>query len=165
MSESGCLRNESVESLNVTGIISGARRPVKLLVDKAAASAHDAITAAESGTIFLVPALGTAGAQTISLPACANSIGCYYTFISIATVGKDLDVITPASELILAVTADGAGNNSGISAGKNSIGFDENALFGASFTVTCISATPGIAWLAHDVIDSLEANVGGINLK
>jgi hypothetical protein len=163
MSESGCLRNENVENLNVNGIILGQRRPVKLITDKAGAGAQQAITAAESGTIFLVPELSS-GTQTMELPACADSIGCTYTFVMLDQADVDFNVTTPGSELILATVPAGDGSNVAISAGKDSIGFDANAILGSSFSVTCISATVGIAWLAHDIIDSLAANVGGINL-
>tara|TARA_B100001093_G_scaffold414591_1_gene404750 strand:+ start:12 stop:512 length:501 start_codon:yes stop_codon:yes gene_type:complete len=165
MSESGCLRNENVENLNVNGIILGQRRPIKLLTDKGGSGgAVDAITAAESGTIFLVPEITSAN-QTIQLPACANAVGCYYTFfLTVTPDNVDFDVVTPGSEKIIACIPDGAGNNTGDSAGKNSIGFDKDAVVGASFTLTCLSATDGHAWLAHDIIDSLQFNNGGINI-
>jgi len=31
--------------------------------------------------------------------------------------------------------------------------------------VTCLSSTAALAFLAHDIIDGLAANVGSINLK
>jgi len=65
---------------------------------------------------------------------------------------------------ILAVKPDGAGNNTAISQGYNKIGFKAAAVLGSSFSVTCISTTAAVAWLAHDVIDGLAANVGSINL-
>ena len=43
--------------------------------------------------------------------------------------------------------------------------FDENAVVGSSFKVTCLSSTAALAFLAHDIIDGLAANTGGINLK
>ena len=143
----------------------GARRPVVTLADAGAATAiRTAITAAESGTVFTVPAL-TSGTQTITLPALATStIGCTYTFVMVATAGQDFNVLGADSDKILAVTSKGDGDNTAISQGYDSIGFDSNAVLGTTFTVTCITSTAGTGWLATEVVDGLAANTGAINL-
>ena len=141
------------------------RVPVVTLVDQGSATAiRSAITADESGTIFTVPAL-TTGAQTITLPALsADTVGCTYTFVLIDTAGQDFNVLGADSDKILAVTSKGDGDNTAISAGKDSIGFDANAVLGSMFTVTCITSTAATGWQAYNVIDGLEVNTGGINL-
>jgi hypothetical protein len=164
MAESGCLRNENVLNLNVNGIILGQRRPVKLLVNRGGAGALDAITAAESGTIFLVPAL-TSGTQTIALPACADAVGCTYTFILTATAAQIFKVEANASEKIVALKPKGDGDNTAAgSTTYDSIGFKAAAVIGSSFKLVCMSSTAATAWYAHDVIDGLAANVGSIDL-
>ena len=42
--------------------------------------------------------------------------------------------------------------------------FKAAAVLGSMFSVTCISETAAVAWMAHDVIDGLAANVGSIDL-
>jgi hypothetical protein len=59
----------------------------------------------------------------------------------------------------------GDGDNAAASDANDSVGFDANAVIGSRFSVTCISATAGTAWIAHDILDGLAANTGGINLK
>jgi len=141
----------------------GAAAAVEALTDLGAAGdIRTALTAAESGTIFTVPAL-TSDTQQIDLPA--PKVGLTYTFVMVDTAGEVFNVETDVSATkILAVKPDGAGNNTAISQGYNKIGFKAAAVLGSSFSVTCISTTAAVAWLAHDVIDGLAANVGSINL-
>ena len=144
----------------------GTRRPVVTLADAGGSGGaiRTAITAAESGTVFTVPAL-TGGTQTITLPAlAASTIGCTYTFVMVATAGQDFNVLGGDSDKILAVTSKGDGDNTAISQGYDSIGFDSNAVLGTTFTVTCITSTAGTGWLATEVVDGLAANTGAINL-
>ena len=145
--------------------LKGTRRPVVTLTDAGAATAiRSAITVAESGTIFTVPAL-TSGTQTITLPALASTaVGSTYTFVMIGTAGQDMNVLGAASDKILATIPKGDGDNTAISQGYDSIGFDANAVLGSAFTVTCITSTAATGWLAHDVLDGLAANVGSINV-
>ena len=145
----------------------GLRRKSELLTDAGAATAiRTALTHDESGTIFLVPAL-TTGAQTIALPSpTADCVGVSYTFVAVGTVGQQFTVETDASATkIIAVKPDGAGNNTAISQGYDSIGFKAAAVIGSAFTITCVSTTAAHCWLAHDVIDGLAANVGSIDLQ
>ena len=144
----------------------GHRRPVSLLTDAAAAAAtRAALTPAESGTIFLVPAL-TSGTQTIALPApIAGIVGCYYTFLAIDTVGQDLNITTDVTATkVVGNVPDGAGNNVAIASGFNSIGFDANAVIGTTFTITCVSTTAAVAWIVTDVVEGIAANTATLNL-
>ena len=144
-------------------IARGLKRPVVALTDAAGAGAiRSALTTAESGTIFLVPEL-TSGTQTIALPA--PEVGLTYTFITVDTADQIFNVETDASDTkILAVKPKGDGDNTAISQGYDLIGFKAAAVLGSMFTCTCISTTAATAWMAHDVIDGLAANVGSINL-
>ena len=152
-------------ALKETGVSTTYKVPVVTLADNAAAGAiRTAITIEESGTIFTVPEL-TSGTQTITLPAvAANSVGCIYHFILLDTADQDFNVLGADSDKILAVAPDGAGNNTGVSAGKDSIGFDATAVAGSMFSVVGITSTAGTGWQAFNVIDGLAANVGSINL-
>ena len=143
----------------------GMRRSVEALGDAAAATAiRSILTVDESGTIFLVPAL-TSGTQTLNLPIpSADSIGCTYTFILTATAGQDFNVQGGGTYKIVAAAPKGDGDNTAVSQAYDKIGFDANAVIGSRFTVTCVSTTAGIAWHAHEIIDGLAANTGGINL-
>ena len=142
----------------------GIRRNAQLLVDGTEATSFTALTAAQSGLILLVPGL-TGGLHDITLPSCATSVGCTYTFVATATVAQDFDVLGAASEKILGAVPKGDGDNLAASDANDSVGFDANAVIGSRFSVTCISATAGVAWIAHDILDGIAANTGGINLK
>ena len=148
----------------VTGVVSGIRRETELLVDGGAATSYTAITANQSGKIFLVPAL-TSGLHDITLPSCAGAVGCTYTFVLTDTAGQDFDVLGADSEKILGAVSKGDGDNLAASDANDSVGFDANAIIGSRFSVTCVSSTAGIAWIAHDILDGLAANTAGINLK
>ena len=157
------LKNLSVNKVEMGGNLSGQRAPVELLVDAAGAGAiRSTLSAAESGSVFLVPAL-TSGTQTIGLPAPV--VGVTYTFVTVGTAGQIFNVETDVSaSKILAVKPKGDGDNTAISQGYNLIGFKAAAVLGSMFTLTCISTTAAHAWMASNVIDGLEANTAGINL-
>ena len=121
------------------------------------------LTAAQSGSIVTFPAMN--GAASLSLPAAADCVGSTFHFVMLGTAGNDVDIITNGSEKIIGCVPKGDGDNVGISDANDSIGFDANAVVGSSFKVTCISSTAALAFLAHDIIDGLAANVGSINLK
>ena len=146
----------------ITGTESGIRRETELLVDGAGTTSYTAITANQSGKIFIVPEL-SGGVHDITLPACADAVGCTYTFVMADTADVDFNVLGASSEKILGATAKGDGDNVAVSQAYDSVGFDANAVIGSRFSVTCISATAGIAWIAHDILDGIAANVGGIN--
>ena len=152
-------------ALKETGVSTNYIVPVITLSDAAGAGAiRSAITVAESGTIFTVPAL-TSGTQTITLPAlAAATVGCTYTFVMIDTAGQDFNVLGAGSDKILAVAPKGDGDNTAISQAYDSIGFDANAVLGGMFTVTCITSTAATGWQAYNVIDGLAANTATINL-
>ena len=136
---------------------------VEVLAQVAGYTSGTVLTAAQSGAIVTFPAMD-AGA-TLSLPAAAGCLGATYSFVMLGTAGNDIDIITNGSEKILGCVPKGDGDNVGIADANDSAGFDENAVVGSSFKVTCISATAALAFLAHDIIDGLAANVGSINLK
>ncbi len=142
----------------------GMRRTVEALSDAGAATAiRSILTVDESGKIFTVPAL-TTGIQTLNLPIpSADSIGCTYTFIAVATVGQDFNVQGGGTYKIVGVAPKGDGDNTAISQAYDKVGFDANAVIGSRFTVTCISTTAGVAWHVSEVVDGLAANTGGIN--
>lgn len=144
----------------------GLRQKVSLLTDAGAATAiRTALTADESGTIFLVPEL-TTGTQTIALPApSADTIGVTYTFVAVDTADQIFNVETDASATkIIAVKPKGDGDNTAASQGYDKIGFKAAAIIGSQFSVTCISTTAAHCWLAHGIVDGLELNTGSINL-
>ena len=129
----------------------------------AAYTSGTVLTAAQAGAIVTFPAMN--GAATLSLPAAADCVGATYHFMMLGTAGNDIDIITNGSEKIIGCVPKGDGDNVGIADANDSAGFDANAVVGSSFKITCISATAGLAFLLHDVIDGLAANTGGINLK
>ena len=129
----------------------------------AAYSSGTVLTASQSGSIVTFPAMD--GAATLSLPAAADCVGSTFHFVMLGTAGNDVDIITNGSEKIIGCVPKGDGDNVGIADANDSIGFDANAVVGSSFKVTCISSTAALAFLAHDIIDGLAANVGSINLK
>ena len=121
------------------------------------------LTAAQSGSIITFPAMN--GAAVLQLPAAGSCVGATFHFMMLGTAGNDVDITTAGSEKIIGCVPKGDGDNVGIADANDSVGFDENAVIGSSFKVTCISATAGTAFLVHDVIDGLAANTGSINLK
>jgi len=149
--------------VDLTGGTTATRVNVVTLADQGAATAiRSALSVAESGTIFTVPAL-TTGTQTITLPAlAAGVVGCTYTFVTVATTGQIFNVLGADSDKILAVIPDGAGNNTAISQGYDTMGFTASAVLGSSFTITCITTTAATGWLVHNVIDGLANNVGSL---
>jgi len=146
--------------------LAGAKRPTQTVTDLGSPGGAVAVTvtAANSGMITLVPAL-TGGTHTIELPACADAVGCTWTFVMIATAGQDFDITTNASEKIVGTTAKGDGDNAAAAQAADSVGFDANAIIGSRISITCVSSTAGIAFIAHDILDGLAANTGGINFK
>tara|TARA_R110000772_G_scaffold264175_1_gene384548 strand:- start:429 stop:932 length:504 start_codon:yes stop_codon:yes gene_type:complete len=161
------LQNLDVGTLNcAANPLVGHRRPTELLVDAAGAAAiRGTLTAAESGTTFLVPGL-TGGTQTLALPApTADVVGCYYTFLSIATVAQDLNVTTDVTATkVVGNVSNGDGDNVAIASGFNSIGFDANAVIGTFFTVMCVSTTAAVAWIVLDAHEGIAVNTATLNL-
>ena len=149
----------------VNAQVGGINKKTQTVVDLGGSGGAVAVTltANDSGMITLVPNL-SGGAHTIELPAAADCVGATYTFVVIgSTAGQDFNVGTNGSEKILGATADGAGDNAAISQAYDTVGFDSNAPIGSRFSVTCISSTAGTAFIAHDILDGLAANTGGIN--
>ena len=156
------LYQESGSQIALTGGKLSYRRPVVALTDAAGAGANrGALAVTESGTLFTVPAL-TSGTQTIDLPAtAAATVGTTYSFVCLATTGQILSITGGGSDKIIACFPDGAGDNTTISqAYATSFSLTAVAVIGASFSITCVSATAGTAWLVHDVVDGLALNTG-----
>jgi len=155
---------------NGRGVV-GLRRKVSTLTDAGAATTiRSALTADESGTLFLIPTL-TTGDQTLSLPAATvDTIGVSYSFLVIAdqstgTLGRVFSLTTPGSEKIIALKP--AGNGANTAAGSttyNKAGFKAAAVMGSAFTITCVSTTDAICWQVNKVVDGLALNVGSIDL-
>ena len=153
MAEVGCLKDGSFQNLEVRGradltnatLIS--KRPTQTVTDLEASGGITAINLTTAGEITLVPAL-TGGTHTLELPPAATCVGCTWTFVAIATVGQDFDVTTNGSEKILGAVPKGDGDNVAASDANNSCGFDANAIIGSRFSITCVSSTAGIAFIA-----------------
>ena len=107
--------------------VEGIRRNTQLLTDGGEATSYTALAASQSGLITLVQAL-TGGLHDITLPSCADAVGCTYTFVLIATAGQDFDVLGAASEKILGAVPKGDGDNVAASDANDSVGFDANAI-------------------------------------
>ncbi len=144
--------------------LGGMRRKTQAVTDLGGSGGAVAVTltAEDAGMITLVPAL-TGGVHTIELPACADCVGATYTFVLTDTAGQDFNVGTNGSEKILGAIPKGDGDNASASDANDSCGFDANAIIGSRFSITCISSTAGVAFIAHDILDGLAANTGGIN--
>jgi hypothetical protein len=145
--------------------VPGAHR-IELLTDLGAAgSVRTPLTSADHGKTFLVPEL-TTGAQNIYLPAPASGLlGVTYHFLTVDTADQVFTVETDVSATkVIAVKPDGAGDNTAIAQGYNSIGFKAVAVIGTSFRVTLVSTTAAHAWFASDVVEGLAAGTGCIDL-
>ena len=140
---------------------------VELLTELGAAgSVRGALTAHDANKTFLVPEL-TSGAQNVYLPAPSSDLlGFTVNFITVDQADQVFTLETDVTATkIVASKPDGAGDNTAAaSTTYNSIGFKAAAIIGTSFAVTMISTTAAHSWFAHDVIEGLAANTGGIDL-
>ena len=156
-----CANTISTNSLNVSGGV-GFKRPVVALTDAAAAGAiRSQLTIAESGTLFLVPAL-TTGDQTITLPApVSGAVGTTYTFLVVGSVTSQVfKVLTDATDTKI-VTAEPDGDGAlTINASADEFHFTNAAAKGAAFTITCISTTAANAWHVSGIVSGLAAGTG-----
>ena len=134
---------------------------IVLLEDQAGAGAiRSALTLADSGTHFIVPAL-TSGAQTLALPAVAEaSVGCWFRFTMIGLAAQVFSVDTAASaDKIITWEPDGDGTGT-INASADGFNFTAAATKGASFKITMISSTVATAWAVSDLHYGLAAMTG-----
>ena len=138
------------------------RSKISLLTDAAGAGEiRSALTLADSGTHFLLPAL-TSGTQTLALPApTAATIGAEYRFSVIGTLAQifKLETDTTATKIVNTMDPDGDGSFT-ITAAANSFHFTADAVAGAGFTITCISTTAATAWLVSNIESGLAAGTG-----
>ena len=137
------------------------KEKVSLLVDQGAAGAiRSALTIADSGTHFIVPAL-TSGTQLIVLPAVSSeNVGFTCKFTMLATAGQIFSVDTAASaDKIINNEPDGDGTFTK-NASSDGFNFTASAVVGASFKITMISSTAATAWLVTDIVSGLAAGTG-----
>jgi hypothetical protein len=138
------------------------KQKISLLTDKGEAGAiRSALTTADSGTHFLVPAL-TSGAQTIALPApTSETVGVFYKFTMVGTAAQIFKVQTDASATKIVNTQDPDGDGTfTITAAADAFHFTASAVHGSSFTITCVSATVATAWLVSNIESGLAAGTG-----
>ena len=137
------------------------KEKIVLLTDQGAAGAiRSALTLADSGTHFIVPAL-TSGTQYVTLPAVADaSVGCWYRFTMLATAAQVFSVDTAASaDKIINNEPDGDGTYTK-NASSDGFNFTASAVVGASFRITMISATAATAFWVSEVTSGLAAATG-----
>ena len=144
---------------NIAGATSYVEK-ISLLTDQEGAGAiRTALTIADTGTHFIVPAL-TSGAQTITLPASTTAnVGFTCKFTMLDTAAQIFSVDTAAAgDKILSYEPDGDGDMTIVAADK--FRFTASAVVGASFTITCVSATDAIAFAISDIVSGLAAATG-----
>ena len=137
------------------------RKKVSVLTDLAnSGSMRSALTLADSGTTFLVPAL-TGGTQTIELPAnTAANVGFNATFTMIGTAAQTCSIDTAAAgDKIITAVPKGDGDFT-INASADKFRFEPQAVVGASFKITCISTTDATAFAVSNVVSGLAAGTG-----
>ena len=137
------------------------KEKISLLVDQGAAGAiRSALTMADSGTHFIVPAL-TSGTQLIVLPAVeAANVGFTCKFTMIGTAAQIFSVDTAASaDKIITAEPDGDGDYT-IQGSAEGFNFTAAALKGASFRVTMISDTAATAFVVSDLVSAIAAGTG-----
>ena len=155
MAEVGCLKDECLQNLQVEGLTDlnqvTYREKIELLVDLAGAGVNrSALTMQDSGKHFLVPAL-TGGTQTIALPkATADNVGftCKFTMIDTAAEIFSVETVGGTTKILIA-KPDGDGTVTKTS--SNKMQFLAAAALGASFRITCISATVAIAFTVSEI--------------
>ena len=137
------------------------KEKISLLVDQGSATTiRSALTIADSGTHFIVPAL-TSGAQSITLPAVSSeNVGFTCKFTMIGTAAQVFSVDTAASaDKIISAEPDGDGDWT-IQASADGFNFTASAVKGASFTITMISATAATAFVVSNIVSGLAAGTG-----
>ena len=137
------------------------KEKISLLVDQGSATTiRSALTIADSGTHFIVPAL-TSGAQSITLPAVSSeNVGFTCKFTMLATAAQIFSVDTAASaDKIINNEPDGDGTYTK-NASSDGFNFTASAVVGASFRITMISATAATAFLVSDIVSGLAAGTG-----
>ena len=138
------------------------RENISLLVDAEGAGAiRTALTLADSGTHFIVPAL-TSGTQTIALPAVtAANVGFTVRFTMLGTAAQIFSVDTAASgDKIILIEPDGDGTHT--IGTFNKARMTAAATLGASFRIVMISATAATAFSVMDMQNSLGAGTGEV---
>ena len=140
----------------------GHRTKISLLADLGGSGGaiRAALTLADSGTHFIVPAL-TGGVHTLELPAVsAANVGftCKFTMLGTAAQIFSVDTAETADKIISA-EPDGDGDVT-INASADKFRFTAAAVVGASFRITMISATAATAFHISDIVSGLAAGTG-----
>jgi|TARA_R110000824_G_scaffold306898_1_gene494395 hypothetical protein len=137
------------------------KEKISLLVDQGAAGAiRSALTIADSGTHFIVPAL-TSGTQLIVLPEVSHAnVGftCKFTMIGTAAQVFSVDTAESADKIITA-EPDGDGTHT-LNVSADGFNFTASAVKGASFRITMISSTAATAFVVSDIVSGLAAGTG-----
>ena len=155
---------DSAVSLIDGGTVTGTlayKEKISLLTDAGATAAiRSALTIDDTGTHFIVPAL-TSGPQTLALPAVtADNVGWNAKFTMLGTAAQIFKLQTAASaDKIITAEADADGTFT-INASADAFHFAAEALVGASFRITMISATAATAFHVSDIVHGLAAGTG-----
>mgnify|MGYP003637677149 FL=1 len=137
------------------------RQKVTQLVDVGGSGgAFTALTQADSGTHFLVPAL-TGGVHTMALPAVnAANVGWHARFTAVGTLAQIFKLQTAeTADKIITNEPDGNGDVT-VTVNSNEFHMLAAAEKGAAFSITMISATAAIAFMVHDLTPGIAANTG-----
>ena len=138
------------------------RTKISLLADLGGSGGaiRAALTLADSGTHFIVPAL-TGGVHTLALPAVsAANVGFTCKFTMLGTAAQIFSVDTAESaDKIISAEPDGDGDVT-INASADKFRFTASAVVGASFRITMISATAATAFHISDIVSGLAAGTG-----
>ena len=137
------------------------KEKISLLVDQGSATTiRSALTLADSGTHFIVPAL-TTRTQLIVLPAVSSeNVGFTCKFTMIDTAAQVFSVDTAASaDKIITAEPDGDGTHT-LNVSADGFNFTASAVKGASFRITMISATAATAFVVSDIVSGLAAGTG-----
>ena len=145
---------------NITAATSYVEK-ISVLSDLTEAGAvRSALTIADTNTHFIVPAL-TGGTQLIVLPAStAENVGFTCKFTMLGTAAQIFSVDTAAAgDKIMTAEPDGDGTFT-INAAADKFRFTADALVGASFRITCTSATDVIAFTVSEIVSGIAAGTG-----
>ena len=149
-----------VISGNLSGITNLTTTGTNSLSGATTFGAFTALTQADSGTHFLVPAL-TGGVHTMALPAVnAANVGWHARFTAVGTLAQIFKLQTAeTADKIITNEPDGNGDVT-VTVNSNEFHMLAAAEKGAAFSITMISATAAIAFMVHDLTPGIAANTG-----
>ena len=168
MAEVGCLKDECLQNLQVEGLTDlnqvTYREKIEVLADQNAddVAIRSPLTMQDSGKHFIVPAL-TGGTQLLVLPDnSVDNVGFTCKFTMSGTAAQIFSVDQPNAEDEKIYLAAPVGDGDFVVNTFDKIRFTADALIGASFRITCISATDATAFLVSNVISGLAAGTGDV---